>query len=89
MQFKEGYVPYPFRRIYVGDSNYNRFRAISEHGLKSLRYTDLFSDETREELKAGPSRNTRDSRTRHQQRQIPVLENQALKHQQTGINLSR
>ena len=36
--------PLPFPRIYFGDSNYNRFRAISEHGLKSLSYTDLFSD---------------------------------------------
>ena len=37
----------PFPRIYVGDSNYNRFRAISKHGLKSLCYTDLFSDGNR------------------------------------------
>ena len=36
--------PLPFPRIYVGDSNYNRFCAISQHGLKSLCYTDLFSD---------------------------------------------
>jgi len=36
--------PMPFPRIYVGDSNYNRFCAISKHGLKSLCYTDLFSD---------------------------------------------
>ncbi|KAF8324386.1 hypothetical protein F5887DRAFT_1086616 [Amanita rubescens] len=36
--------PVPFPRIYVGDSNYNRFCAISKHGLKSLCYTDLFSD---------------------------------------------
>ena len=67
----EDYVP-PFPRIYVGDSNYNRFRAISEHGSKSLRYTDLFSDGNPRGIKphefeqAGPSRNTRDSRTRHQ-----------------------
>ena len=36
--------PMPFPRIYVGDSNYNRFCAISKHGLKSLCYTDPFSD---------------------------------------------
>ncbi len=68
----EDYVPYPFPRIYVGDSNYNRFQAISEHGLKSLRYTDLFSDGNRRGIKphefeqAGPSRYTRDSHTRYQ-----------------------
>ena len=39
----EDYV-YPFPRIYVGDSNSNRFSAITDHGLKSLRYTDPFSD---------------------------------------------
>jgi hypothetical protein len=38
----------PFLRIYVGDSNFNRFLAISEHGLKLLCYTDLFSDGNRQ-----------------------------------------
>ena len=34
----------PFPCIYVGNSNSNRFNAISKHGLKSLCYMDLFSD---------------------------------------------
>lgn len=39
---------YPFPCIYIGDSNSNRLRVISEHGLRSLRYMDLFVMETLE-----------------------------------------
>jgi len=67
----EDYI-HPFPLIYVGDSNYCRFRAISEHGLKSLRYTDLFSDGNPKGIKphefeeAGPSRPQRNSNNRSQ-----------------------
>ena len=65
----------PFPRIYASDSNYNRFCAISEHGLKSLRYTDPFSDGNHKGIKpldfaqtanrtVGPSRGRRDTSAR-------------------------
>ena len=70
----------PFPRIYVGDSNSNRFRAISEHGLKSLCYTDLFSDGNRQGVRplefqvqvptgsttTQPSQHRRNANARHQ-----------------------
>ena len=70
----------PFPRIYVGDSNSNRFRAISEHGLKSLCYMDLFSDGNRQGVRplefqvqvptgsttTQPSQHRRNANARHQ-----------------------
>ena len=68
--------PIPFPRIYHGDSNYNRFCAISKHGLKSLCYTDLFSDGNPKGMRphefvqssrtAGPSRDHRNTSARSQ-----------------------
>ncbi len=68
--------PVPFPRIYVGDSNYNRFCAISKHGLKSLCYTDLFSDGNPKGIRphefvqssstVGPSRDHRNTSVRSQ-----------------------
>jgi hypothetical protein len=72
----DDYPGVPFPRIYLGDSNYNRFRAISEHGLKSLCYTDLFSDGNPKGINphefsqsgrtAGPSRDNRKIAARSQ-----------------------
>ena len=68
--------PVPFARIYVGDSNDKRFRAISECGLTSLCYTDLFSDGNSRGIRprefsqnshaAGPSRDQRSTSARSQ-----------------------
>ena len=68
--------PMPFPRIYFGDSNYHRFCAISEHGLKSLCYTDLFSDGNPRGIKphefvqrnrtAGPARDHQNNSARPQ-----------------------
>jgi hypothetical protein len=63
----------PFPRIYAGDSNYNRFRAISEHGMKSLRYTDFFRDGNHQGVKplefvenSGSARSSRNRQNTHQ-----------------------
>jgi hypothetical protein len=72
----------PFPRIYVGDSNYNRFRTISEHGLKSLCYTSLFSDGNRQGVRplefiptgstvTLPSRNHQNTSARSQPCRLP------------------
>ena len=71
----------PFPRIYVGESNYNRFRAISKHGLKSLCYKDLFSDGNRQQVRlpestrrtiTQPSRGSRNTGARSRQCKLPA-----------------
>jgi hypothetical protein len=73
----------PFPRIYVGDSNSNRFRAISEHGLKSLCYMDLFSDGNCQGVRplefvptgstaTQPSLDRRNTSARHQPCRLPL-----------------
>jgi hypothetical protein len=73
----------PFPCIYIGNSNSNRFRAISEHGLKSLCYIDLFSNGNRQGVRplefvptgstaTQPSLDRRNTSARHQPCRLPL-----------------
>lgn len=76
LELNDYYQPFPC--IYSGDSNYNRFRAISDHGLKSLRYTDLFADGNPRginphDFEGRESRNPRNNRARPQPCELTFL----------------